>query len=157
MPISTRSSGDFESLFQYNRWASGRVLDTLQAVDEVPERALELFSHLLRSQDLWYGRVQETDHTNLDFWVTDSLSACARRLEASTERWQEVLKVRAPDDLDQRIAYTNSNGTPYNTPLRDILTHVVNHSTHHRAQIALVLRAADITPPSMDYIYYVRE
>ena len=153
----SRTADDFETLFQYNRWANGRVLDTIQAAEDVPERVLELFSHLLRAQDHWYGRVQGTDHASLDFWKTESVSACAERLEASTQRWQAVLEEQAAENLDQMISYTNSKGTSYETSLRDILTHVVNHGTHHRAQIALVLRNADIAPPPTDYIYFVRE
>lgn len=156
MPASSsRTIQDFDSLLQYNRWASRRILDAMQLADAVPERAVELFSHLLRAQDVWYGRVQETDHADLDFWATESLSACAERFEASTRRWQTVLEDY--EDLDQFISYTNSKGTPFETPLRDILTHVVNHGTHHRAQIALVLREDDIAPPPTDYIFYLRE
>jgi uncharacterized damage-inducible protein DinB len=155
--MSPRTANDFQQLFQYNRWANERILETMRAAEETPARALELFSHLLRAQDHWYGRVEATDHAALDFWTTESLAACAERLEASTQRWQAVLDERATDRLDQMISYTNSNGTPYETSLRDILTHVVNHGTHHRAQIALVLRDADITPPATDYIYFVRE
>ncbi len=152
---SSRTIQDFDSLIRYNHWASGRILDVMQSADAVPERAVELFSHLLRAQDVWYGRVQKTDHAELDFWATEPISACAERVEASTQRWQTVLKEY--EDLDQSISYTNSKGTPFETPLRDVLTHVVNHGTHHRAQIALVLREADIAPPPTDYIFYLRE
>ena len=147
---------DFATLLRYNQWANARVLDTLQSAGDVPERALELFSHLLRSQDVWYGRVQNTDHADLDFWTTDSLSACTERLDASTQRWDALLSSRS-DALDQPISYTNSKGTAFETPLRDLLTHIVNHGTHHRAQIALLLREADISPPATDYIFFVRE
>lgn len=152
-----RTAEDFATLFRYNRWASDRVLDTMQTAEVVPERARELFSHLLRAQDVWYGRVEGTEHADLDFWMTESLSACNERLNASTKRWQSVLDDRAEESLDQPIAYTNSKGTHFETPLRDVLTHVVNHGTHHRAQIALVLREADIAPPATDYIFFVRE
>lgn len=156
MPASSsRTIQDVDSLIRYNHWASGRILDVMQSADAVPERAVELFSHLLRAQDVWYGRVQKTDHAELDFWATEPISACAERVEASTQRWQTVLKEY--EDLDQSMSYTNSKGTPFETPLRDVLTHVVNHGTHHRAQIALVLREADIAPPPTDYIFYLRE
>ena len=138
------------------RSASERVLDTMQGAETVPDRALELFTHLLRTQDVWYGRVRGTDHAELDFWETDPLPACVKRLSESTERWQSVLDERA-GELDKPISYTNSSGTPFETPLRDILTHVVNHGTHHRAQIAPELREADIDPPATDYIFFVRE
>lgn len=153
----TRTLSDFVSLFRYTRWANDRMLDAMQTADDVPERAVELFSHLLRAQDVWYGRVQDTDHADLALWVEEDLSACAERAESSAQRWGTVLENLTADDLDQPVAYTNSRGTAFETPLRDILSHVVNHGTHHRAQIALVLREADIVPPPTDYIFYLRE
>jgi Uncharacterized protein conserved in bacteria len=156
-PSSPRTAEDFVTLFRYNRWASARVLDTMQSAEAVPERAVELFSHLLRAQDLWYGRVEDTDHAHLDLWATDPLPACADRLDDSTRRWQTVLDARTTTEFDRPVSYTNSSGTAFETPLRDILTHVANHGTHHRAQIALVLREDDIAPPATDYIFYLRE
>jgi uncharacterized damage-inducible protein DinB len=152
-----RTAGDFRSLFRYTRWANSRVLTAMQAVDAAPDRAVELFSHLLRAQNLWFGRVEGTDHANVALWVDEALAACAERAEASARRWRTVLDERAAHDLDQPIAYTNSKGTSFETPLRDLLSHVVNHGTHHRAQVALVLREADIVPPPTDYIFFVRE
>lgn len=156
-PMPLPHADDVASLFRYTRWAHDRVLDALQAADEAPARAVALFGHLLRAQDVWYGRVQGTEHADLDLWAETTLPACAERLGASTRRWETILRERVPDDLDQGIAYTNSKGTPFETPLRDIFYHVVNHGTHHRAQIALLLREADTAPPATDYIYYLRE
>ena len=158
MPASqTRTVADFRSLFRYTRWANDRVLRAMQAADPVPKRAVELLSHLLRAQDVWYGRIEKTDHADLDLWADEDLAACAERAETSAQRWQTVLDGRAATDLDQPIAYTNSKGTHFETPLRDLLSHVVNHGTHHRAQIALVLRNANIAPPPTDYIFFVRD
>jgi len=155
--MSPSPTDDVASLLRYTRWAHDRVLDALQAADERPARAVTLFGHLLRAQDVWYGRVEDTEHADLDLWRETSLPECADRLEASTRRWAAVRRAHVPDDLDQTITYTNSKGTPFETPLRDIIYHVVNHGTHHRAQIALLLREADIAPPATDYIYYLRE
>ncbi len=150
------SSADFDTLFRYTRWAHGRILDAMQAADAVPERATTLLGHLLRAQDIWYGRVAGTDHATLDLWATDSVQDCADRLEASTRRWAALLGDR-DDALDAPVAYTNSSGTAFETPLQDILLHVVNHGTHHRAQIALLLREANIAPPATDYIFFRRD
>ena len=155
LPTADTPAGRFP-LLQYTRWANGRVLDALQSADAVPERILELMSHLLRTQDVWYGRVANTNHARFDFWAVDDLDTCADRAEASMERWRALVADRA-DHLDQPVTYTNSSGTEFETPLRDILQHVVNHGTHHRAQIALLLREAGISPPATDYIYFVRE
>ncbi len=133
------------------------MLDTLREADAVPDRTVELFGHLLRVQDVWYRRVADTAHADLELWGDESLESCVERAEASVERWQSLLDDRSAEALDQPIAYTNSEGTRFEHPLRDILRHVVNHGTHHRAQIAIVLRAADIIPPVTGYIYFVRE
>lgn len=151
------AAADVQSLFRYTRWANARMLDTMQAADAVPGRAVELLSHLLRTQNVWYGRVEDTSHAGLALWADEDLAACADRAEASAERWHSVLDDRAPEDLGQPIGYTNSKGTRFETPLRDILRHVVNHGTHHRAQSALVLREAGIAPSPTDYIFFVRE
>ena len=153
----SRTTADFDRLFQYTRWANDRVLDALQSTDTAPDRAVELLSHLLRAQDIWYGRIENTDHAALDLWADADLAACAERAEASAQRWDTVLAGQAANNLDQPIAYTNSKGTHFETPLRDLLSHVVNHGTHHRAQIALVLREAGIAPPATDYIFFVRD
>lgn len=152
-----RTTGDVQTLFRYTYWANTLVLEAMEDVDAVPERAVELFSHLLRAQDLWYGRVQGSDLADLSLWAKESLAACAERHEASDRRWQTLLEGLTSEALDRPIAYTNTKGIAYETPLRDILMHVVNHSTHHRAQIAYVLREAGIAPPPTDYIYYLRE
>ncbi|MFB6230580.1 MAG: DinB family protein [Salinibacter sp.] len=157
MPPPARDLGDFASLFRHARWANSRVLSAMQDADAEPGRAVELLSHLLRVQDMWRGRVEGTGHADLSLWVDEDLAACAERAGASARRWEALLERCSPEDLDRAVAYVNSEGTPFETPLRDILTHVVNHSTHHRAQIALVLREAGVAPPSTGYIFYVRE
>lgn len=153
----TGNAADPHVLVQYSAWANDRMLSTLQAADDVPGKTVELMSHLLRAQDIWYGRVQKSDHADVALWADDDLAACVERAEASIRRWQKLLEDRSAEALDQSIAYTNSKGTAYETSLRDIVRHVVNHGTHHRAQIALLLRQAEVAPPPTDYIFFLRE
>lgn len=85
------------------------------------------------------------------------LAACVEQARASAKRWEALLTQCSPEDLDQAVAHVNSEGTPFGTPLRNILTYVANHGTHHHAQIALVLRETKIAPPLTDYIFCVRK
>jgi len=41
--------------------------------------------------------------------------------------------------------------------IKDIVVHVINHSTYHRAQIALLVRQSGGEPAKTDYIVYQRE
>ena len=80
---------------------------------------------------------------------------CRDRIEANTELFEKVLAALGPDLL-QPVRYTNTEGTPYNTPLAGILDHVFNHSTHHRGQVALLVRDAGQVPEPLDLIAYLR-
>ena len=60
------------------------------------------------------------------------------------------------DALLAPVAYHNSRGEPFETPLAEISAHVVSHGAYHRGQIAALLRAAGLAPPPTDRIAYAR-
>ncbi|MCS3628161.1 putative damage-inducible protein DinB [Salinibacter ruber] len=64
------AADDIQTLFRYTRWANARMLDAMQAAEAVPVRAVELLSHLLRVQDVWFGRVEGTAHADWPFGST---------------------------------------------------------------------------------------
>ncbi len=73
------------------------------------------------------------------------------------QQWTALLSTITPADLEQRITYKNSAGTPFADKLIDIITQVTNHGTHHRAQIGQQLKLAGVDKlPITDYIYFIR-
>ncbi len=148
----------FADLFAYEEWSTKRILSAVQALSPSQQLpALRLLSHLLRSQSVWLGRAEETNDEALSTWSTDDAPACAARIEGNARNWSAFLNTLAPGDFNSEVTYTNTKGERYTSTLREIVTHVINHSTHHRAQIALLLRQAGETPPATDYIVYARE
>jgi uncharacterized damage-inducible protein DinB len=162
------ASEHFIDLFHYNDWANRKTIDALAALGNsghdaasAPkharfEQALALLSHLLRAQVVWLGRVQASEDAALPFWEQDTLDACTARSADGTRRWLAFLEQCTPEDFAGAVSYTNSQGRAFSSTLREIATHVINHSTHHRAQIARLLREAGATPPATDYIFYAR-
>lgn len=71
--------------------------------------------------------------------------------------WLRFLDETDEEGLNKKYAYNNIKGDAFEDSLYDILFHVINHSTHHRAQISKILRQHDIAPPVMDYIAYLRK
>ena len=49
------------------------------------------------------------------------------------------------------------DGKQYESPVWQIVLHVVNHATLHRGQVVAMLRQLGMTPPGTDLIYYYRE
>ncbi len=145
-------------LLQYNLWANRQILGALQQLPALaPEtRPARLFSHLLTAEELWLARVRGEHYAGRSFWPELDPASWPQRLPALHEAWLAFLDAHG-DDFDARFAYTNSKGQPYATTLRDILTHLVIHGQHHRAQIAALLRESGHTPPLTDYIYFTRD
>lgn len=149
------SRGHFSPLFDYNAWANLRVVDMVEGLHNATfERSLNMLSHLLRAERVWLGRIQKTPDADLVLWETDALEVCRQVVRTNTEAWSSFLS--SSPDLTQQVHYTNSQGTPFNTELREIVSHVLNHSTHHRAQVSLLVREAGEVPLPLDYIAYVR-
>ena len=142
--------------FHYTRWANDQIIEAMEEWDDpLPDRTLLLLSHLLRAQDVWLGRIQ--GEPNLPaIWAEDTLQECRTRAEQSAEAWLDFLQECSEEAFDKTISYQNSKGHPFENELRELCGHVVNHSTHHRAQIAMLLREAGGEPPATDYIFYAR-
>ena len=49
-------------------------------------------------------------------------------------------------DINETINYSNSNGKTFSKVIRDLLFHVINHSTYHKAQIATEFRQNGLDP-----------
>jgi uncharacterized damage-inducible protein DinB len=58
--------------------------------------------------------------------------------------------------LTETINYRNSKGAMFGNITRDILFHIINHSTYHRAQIAFEFKQNNLEPIVSDYIFYKR-
>ncbi len=144
-------------LFKYNDWANQKLLICLQKNKVSSEKILSLYYHLIISQDIWLNRIENISSDDISLWETKSLLDLIDMSNKSADRWLSFLENYQMNSLDEVIAYTNTKGVDYENKLVEILSHVTNHSTHHRAQISLLLRNDDIEPPATDYIFYNRD
>lgn len=154
----------FLDLLRYDDWAYGRLLAFLREVAPEAEhgaatlpdlgQCVRLLGHLARSRAAWLARVEGTPQPSA-FWADDdTLAGIEASLRASADGWRRLLE--AADGFEQHVAYVNTQGASFTSTLREILTHVVNHGTYHRGQIAQTLRAAGLAPVATDYIVYAR-
>ena len=90
-------------------------------------------------------------------WDKLAVQECISQSTSVTAEWVNLLESYVDKDLDKRIEYANTKGEKYVNTLRDIIIHVINHSTYHRAQIAQRVKALGGKPAVTDYIVYQRE
>lgn len=142
-------------LFAYDRWANLRILDAWVDAGLQDERVAFWLNHLVNAEWIWYERIllgaTHRDLTRIAPW--DRLRT---DLEEIHQTWMNLLGDWEDADLYETIEYQNSKGETFRSLTKDICTHVVNHSTHHRSQVAAHLRTMGGTPPPTDYIFFVR-
>lgn len=145
----------FAGLLTYNRDANNKVIDCFEQEKNVPARAFALMGHILQAHTVWLNRINRpgTDAGN-PWQQIDSREY--RRLNDSL--FDETLRIiqDIPNWHHQTVEYINFRGQQFTDTLQDILFHVINHSTYHRAQLAVLFREAGGTPAVTDYIFQKR-
>lgn len=146
----------FRRLFRYNDWANQRVLITYEEHNVADDHLLSLFSHLITIQIIWLNRIKEIPTSPFPTWEKYKLSELRTMTMESSTNWMNYMEEHQMATFEEMIFYKNSEGRRYENTIRDIISHVINHSTYHRGQIARALRERNIEPPVTDYITYIR-
>ncbi len=146
---------------EYNCWANAKVLQRFDVIaangTPLPVRALHLFSHVLNAQGIWIARITGHPEQAPKVFLYHELPELRPLHERTCPKLVELVKTADDTELARLIAYTNSQGKAYETPVGEILMHCFNHATYHRAQVALALREASLEPVNTDYVTWVRE
>ncbi len=142
-------------IFDYNNWANRRIVAALET--NKSEKSRQILAHLLVTEQEYYERLYGKDSTGFDFWKNLSAEDCGRLAKETAERFEELLKRLDDEDLGQTASYKTSEGASYTNSFRELLSHVLFHSSIHRGNIILKMREEGFTPPKIDYIIYLRE
>lgn len=144
-----------EKLAAYNCWANEMQVQCLdEQADAIPSSCLHLLSHICNAQLIWISRIENTN--NVPGVFDEHTFAECREILATTSEHLRELATMPSIGLTEVIVYTNTKGENFETMVQDILIHVFNHGSYHRAQIARDLRLNGLTPVNTDYITFVR-
>lgn len=143
----------FRNLFHYNHSANQKLWDAFQAhAGKTSDRSLALYSHIVNAHQIWNNRIDKR-LTAFGVWDLHTLPACRDIDQANYEHTMQLLDTL---DLTATINFT-MRGKACSKKASDLLFHVINHSTYHRAQIATDFRQSGIDPLNTDYILYEKE
>ncbi len=143
----------FNQLFDYNFYCNKKLIEQAHALKDIPKDSTRLFSHLLNAHHIWNRRVQGVKH-EYDVWQIHDIKHWEDIHYENQRTTFEI--IRNTDDFNKRIDYETTEGRVFANDLKDILFHIINHSTHHRGQILAGYRTNGIAPEKLDYIFYKR-
>jgi uncharacterized damage-inducible protein DinB len=146
----------FLKLFNYDQFANKAILKSIIDAGE-PEQAVKLMAHLLAAQQVWIKRCKGLPATGTVLWPDWKVVTLEKIMDGNHAEWIDFINGLNPEDFDKIIAYKTLKGDSYENQLEDILAHVINHGTHHRAQAGQQLKFTGIENlPLTDYIFYLR-
>ena len=145
--------GFFQQLFDYNYYCNKKMIDQCSGPDKVPDNCIRLFSHILNAHHIWNQRMLGI---SAQFGVWD-LHELRKWEDIHYENQRTSFEIVSnTDTFEKRVEYANSEGINFSSEVKDILFHIINHSTHHRGQIMMEFRNSGIDPEPLDYIHYKR-
>jgi uncharacterized damage-inducible protein DinB len=147
----------FIKLFNYDRFANELISKAI--IDAgAPQWTVKLLAHSLTATLVWLRRCKGLPNGMNSPWPDDlTASQCAELIVEYHEAWIVYLNELSDADFSGVISYQNFRGDHLQDQLSDIITHVINHSTHTRAQIGQQLKFAGVQSlPITDYSYYLR-
>lgn len=107
-----------------------------------------LFVHFMAVDQRWFSGLQKVEDPGFpdpsDFSDPDMIR---KKWDIVEEQMRGVLTELNEEDLE--------NTFQGNMKVWHVLSHVVNHGTHHRAQLVEILKHHGLKPFPQDYIFYV--
>lgn len=157
---------EIRTLFAYNYWANRRLL--AKADDCSPEQLTDKFdyawdsilrtmAHVLGAEWAWRQRIGGISPAKLlDKDQFTTLAVLRSRWDEEEAAMRAYLDALSDADLEQVIEYKDTRGVEMSRTLWEILVHVVNHGTQHRAEVALYLTNLGHSPGDMDFTLFLR-
>src|SRR4249920_1331345 len=151
----------FQMLARYNRIANERLYATCAQLDDAEYRKQRagsfgsihgLLNHILLGDRRWMGLFENGQR------VTPPLNQILYDDFASllSARVREDARIESFfSDLDdtfwgRSFQYTNNQGKDYVETAHVACSHLVNHQTHHRGQVHVMLSQTQVAPPALD-------
>ena len=157
-------------MYEYNRWATGRVLEVAAELSDAQLRShgsaghgsiRDTLIHLIETQQSWLSwwdgslPVEQAYGFSLGLPAAAGLEEVRRAWEAAEAQTSAFL-ARLTDAEAERV-FTNElpNGTVFRMQLWQMMLHVANHGTQHRSEAAAMLTAFGQSPGNLDLIFFV--
>lgn len=150
-------------LIAYNQWADERVLAAVERTRveelECPRDAYfgslaDNLWHTLGAQRRWLARWKGESLPPLE---RPAIASWSTAYAASHAALRQFVAPLSAVDLQRVVKYTLRVGATGEQPLGQLIVHLVNHGTHHRAETGLLLDRIGRSPGDLDYLLFLAQ
>jgi uncharacterized damage-inducible protein DinB len=156
--------GEARFLLAFNRWANAQILGAVEMLPPADftrdlqssfPSVRDTLVHVLWAEWLWLERCQgRSPMTVLDPLIFPTVDAIRTPWRSVEEGQFALLDQAGGAELGRVVTYTNRKGEEWRYSLKDVLRHLVNHSTFHRGQVVTMLRQLGTVPPATDLLVF---
>jgi uncharacterized damage-inducible protein DinB len=154
------------SLFAFNRWANGKMLDACRqltpdqyAAEPVPgwTPVRSTVYHIAVVTEGWLrGLAADPDPDVPREAEVATVEDAARLLDRAYRRFDDLLPALTPEALATPRTISRRGRTAVLPPWV-VLRHIVNHTTYHRGQVAAKLKRFGVQQAETDLVYWAFE
>lgn len=144
----------FIKWYAYNGWANHRIIECLQRQHVKDEKILSVFGHLMAANFIWLHRIKDLPKSDYELWGKFTWTDLELMVENADQQWTAY--IQETENFDRILKYKNYVGQYFENNVQAIMTHLVNHGTYHRGQVAMLLRQKGFEPVNTDFITYDR-
>lgn len=136
-------------LLEYIQKSNNSTIDLLvENKASLPPKAIEIYSHIINAHHVWNARIMEKKPF-FKVWQIHSVEVFS---EMNEENYHISKKILGDNELEKHICYQSTQGETFQNTIKDIMFHIINHSTYHRGQVMMLVRNAGVEPIPTDYI-----
>jgi len=146
---------ELRRFWQHAEWADKLMIQKLTTEAQASEPLMKELSHIFGAYETWLSRIERRE-ARVAVWPFLSLSELQTLANTLHREYTNLLSGVSETTLLELVSYKNSDGQPFETPLGEILTHVVLHAQYHRGKVNLLMRQLKLEPAPVDYIGFVR-
>jgi uncharacterized damage-inducible protein DinB len=154
----------FQRWFQYEIDVHAKVVQSLESVpatrrdDPAFQKAVDVLAHIAAARGIWLVRlgIAEAPQGNLAPQQAE-FGQVQQRLQSIHAAWAGYFARVSDVELARTVEYQSLDAGRFRNRVEDILTQLFGHSSYHRGQIAMLVKACGGQPAITDFIYWCRE
>lgn len=163
---NVNSFGYIETLWDYNYWARDRIWPCVESISQADfvrpadysvGSVHEQVVHMMWAEDVWLHRLRGNptpSYTAQDYATRPAIWQKWQVIEAG---WREYIAALTAGELARTFHMVRANGDKHTHRPAEVLIHVVNHSTDHRAQTLALIASYGGETVEQDIIFYFRD